>query len=308
MNMYGTNERGAESGYGRVDEWRPTPGCGIRQVLGAFAIALAGSLAIGGMGGWVVYSEWAAKQAVVMAHERLVGAEAGPVLDVGTAAHGRDLFATACIACHGADGTGVKGLGRNLVNSDFVALQSDEQMLQFLQVGRTNVNPAMPARGGREDLTDADLRDIVTYLRGVQDPRRMPELPEMVLTVAPATESEKAEALELAGGDEELAEYIASGSKLYANTCIACHGAGGVGIKGNGKALAANEFIASLDDDSLLAFIQKGRDPSDPKNTTGVGMPPKGGNPALSEDDLLDIIAYLRTLQTPTTGARGSAN
>ena len=100
-----------------------------------------------------------------------------------------------------------------------------------------------------------------------------------------------------AGGDEELAEYIASGMKLYASSCIACHGAGGVGMKGNGKALVNNEFIRGLNDDDLLAFIKRGRDPSDPKNTTGVGMPAKGGNPALSEDDLLDIICYLRTLQ-----------
>jgi hypothetical protein len=35
-------------------------------------------------------------------------------------------------------------------------------------------------------------------------------------------------------------------------------------------------------------------------------MPAKGGNPALSEDDLLDIIAYLRTLQgLPASAANG---
>jgi disulfide bond formation protein DsbB len=80
-------------------------------------------------------------------------------------------------------------------------------------------------------------------------------------------------------------------------TCVACHGAGAVGVAGLGKPLVNNAFVQSQDDDALLAFIQKGRDPSDPMNTTGVGMPAKGGNPALSEDDILDIIAYLRTLQ-----------
>ncbi len=70
-----------------------------------------------------------------------------------------------------------------------------------------------------------------------------------------------------------------------------------MGIQGNGKALVRNDFIKSLNDEDLLTFIKKGRDPGDPKNTTGVGMPPKGGNPALSDDDLLDIIAYVRTLQ-----------
>jgi mono/diheme cytochrome c family protein len=28
-----------------------------------------------------------------------------------------------------------------------------------------------------------------------------------------------------------------------------------------------------------------------------VAMPPKGGNPALSEEDLADVVAYLRTLE-----------
>jgi disulfide bond formation protein DsbB len=97
--------------------------------------------------------------------------------------------------------------------------------------------------------------------------------------------------------DEEWAEYVASGTKLYGTTCVACHGVGAVGVPGLGKALADNAFVQGQDDDALLEFIQKGRDPSDPLNTTGIGMPAKGGNPALSEDDILDIIAYMRTLQ-----------
>ncbi|QQS09523.1 MAG: cytochrome c [Phycisphaerales bacterium] len=99
--------------------------------------------------------------------------------------------------------------------------------------------------------------------------------------------------------DTSPAETIVPGS------CIACHGKGGVGIAGNGKALANNEFIRSLDDDSLLAFIKQGRSPTDPKNSTGIQMPPKGGNPAMSDDDILDVIAYLRTLQGTKPGTPG---
>ena len=46
-----------------------------------------------------------------------------------------------------------------------------------------------------------------------------------------------------------------------------------------------------------MEFIKVGRDPSDPLNTTDVAMPPKGGNPALDNDDLYDIVSYIRTLQ-----------
>jgi disulfide bond formation protein DsbB len=45
-----------------------------------------------------------------------------------------------------------------------------------------------------------------------------------------------------------------------------------------------------------MAFIKTGRPASDPLNTTGVDMPPKGGNPALSDQDLADIIAFIRSI------------
>jgi len=111
----------------------------------------------------------------------------------------------------------------------------------------------------------------------------------------------------LAGGDEETdvqaAIWVASGEQQFARVCTACHGPAGVGRAGLGKQLANSAFVQSLDDAALLAFIKKGRYPGDPTNTTGVGMPAKGGNPALSEDDLLDIIAYLRTLQRDVPAA-----
>lgn len=293
------------------DDWTPPQDSGLRATGLAILCALAIAAPVLLVGALQVRALWAARQAEIeaaFAYERIVSAPPGPPLGLDIATHGRDVFATTCVACHGADGRGVAGLGRNLVESDFVAGRSDEELLQFLITGRQAKPVAMPSRGGRDDLTDEDLSHVVAYLRGLQDPRRLPELPPLVIAPpAPPSESEKAAALEAAGGDPELAEYIASGTKLYAGTCIACHGANGVGIQGNGKALANNDFIKSLDDDALLAFIKRGRDPSDPKNTTGVGMPAKGGNPALSDDDILDIISYLRTLQPNEANARTSA-
>jgi hypothetical protein len=50
-------------------------------------------------------------------------------------------------------------------------------------------------------------------------------------------------------------------------------------------------------DEELVEFIKLGRQPDHPDNTTGVAMPPKGGNPAISDADLYDIVAWIRTLQ-----------
>jgi disulfide bond formation protein DsbB len=156
----------------------------------------------------------------------------------------------------------------------------------------------MPPKGGHEELSEADVKDILTYVRGLQDPRRLPALPAAVAAApGPVTEADKAAALAAAGGDAELAEFIAHGTKVYAGTCFACHGKDGRGLPSLGKDLVNSSFCKSLDDDALLAFVKRGRDPSDPLNTTKILMPPKGGNPALSDDDLLDVIAYVRSLQ-----------
>jgi disulfide bond formation protein DsbB len=87
-----------------------------------------------------------------------------------------------------------------------------------------------------------------------------------------------------------------AGKKIFEGTCSACHGPAGEGVEGLGKDMTTSEFIAGKTDDEMVAFLKVGRDPSDPLNTTGVAMPPKGGNPALSEADLFDVVAYVRTL------------
>jgi disulfide bond formation protein DsbB len=105
------------------------------------------------------------------------------------------------------------------------------------------------------------------------------------------------------GGDEgETSESqavgdAAHGKELYATACASCHGPNAEGVEGLGKSWMDNAFILVMSDSELLAFIKKGRSPSDPDNTTGVDMPPKGGNPALTDEDLNDIIAFMRTLQ-----------
>ena len=88
----------------------------------------------------------------------------------------------------------------------------------------------------------------------------------------------------------------AVGQTLFTNTCAACHGAQGQGVPGLGKDMTASQFIADKTDQELIDFIKVGRDPSDPLNTTGVAMPPRGGNPSLSDDDLQNIVSYIRSL------------
>jgi disulfide bond formation protein DsbB len=87
------------------------------------------------------------------------------------------------------------------------------------------------------------------------------------------------------------------GKSVYASVCVACHGPMGEGVKGLAQDMRASDFVSSKTDTELVEFIKAGRNPGDPHNVTGVGMPAKGGNPALSDQDLYNIVAYVRTLQ-----------
>ena len=53
-----------------------------------------------------------------------------------------------------------------------------------------------------------------------------------------------------------------------------------------------SEFVHGLDDQELLNFIIIGRNIWDEGNTTGVAMPPRGGNPGLTDGGKLTRRAY----------------
>ena len=97
------------------------------------------------------------------------------------------------------------------------------------------------------------------------------------------------------GGGGAADAQLARGEKLYQQTCATCHGADGHGMPKLGKDLHDNEFTKNLSDDEMLAFIIEGRPAWHEDNTQGVDMPPRGGNPTLTDEDILAIIAFQRT-------------
>ena len=102
-----------------------------------------------------------------------------------------------------------------------------------------------------------------------------------------------------AGGSsaQKVSGDVAKGKTKFEGTCASCHGNNAKGLPGLGKDLTTSTFAKGLSDADLIAFVKKGRPANDPANTTKVDMPPKGGNPALTDQDLADIVAYVRTLE-----------
>jgi disulfide bond formation protein DsbB len=64
-----------------------------------------------------------------------------------------------------------------------------------------------------------------------------------------------------------------------------------------GANLRDSTFIAARDDRQLMAFIKKGRLPGDADSVDGLFMPPRGGNPALDDAHLAQIVTILRQIQ-----------
>ena len=117
------------------------------------------------------------------------------------------------------------------------------------------------------------------------------------LAAAAAQAAAAAEATAAAGtGAEVVADTASPGEVLFRVTCPACHGSDAKGVPGLGKDMTTSAFIQSLSDAELVEFIKVGRTADDPLNTTGVAMPAKGANVALSDEDILLIVEYMRTL------------
>ncbi len=126
--------------------------------------------------------------------------------------------------------------------------------------------------------------------------------PQPTATPAPAAAAPAQDAAAGATAGDAAAQPVATagdaanGQKLYAQICVACHGPEGKGVQGLGKDLTTSTWVAGQTDGQLIEFIKKGRDPGDPLNTTGVAMPPKGGNPALKDQEIADIVAFVRSI------------
>ena len=97
----------------------------------------------------------------------------------GDAQHGKELFASYCAECHGAEGEGGRGTGVTfsrkrdlpviapaLNNAGFLAAASDEMIRHTLQYGREGT----PMRSFLvQGLSEQDLEDLVSYVRSFED-------------------------------------------------------------------------------------------------------------------------------------------
>jgi cbb3-type cytochrome c oxidase subunit III len=148
------------------------------------------------------------------------------------AAHGKTIYESRCVECHGASGRGDGPAGSHLSPAprDFTSakykirstetgsIPTDTDMAQSIKQGLAG--SAMPAWSGI--LSDADIRDVVEYLKTLS-PRFAGETPKVVALPPPVASS---------------ADSIARGQKAFDKLqCGKCHG-----TDGRGAGAVATEF------------------------------------------------------------------
>ncbi len=185
------------------------------------------------------------------------------------ARQGRHVFRNRCGSCHGMGAEG--DLGPSLNTSEFLAIASDGFLHETITKGREGT-----AMGGWSHLDARELGGILAYLRTF--PRG-----DVLSPAGTAVASES------------------RGKINFQRTCVACHGEGGRGLIG--PAIGGHDFLNAVDDHFLRETISYGRAGTAMRsNLKGTGS-----FASFSEQEIEEIIAYMRTLQTQPFNTIGVA-
>nr|WP_251048434.1 c-type cytochrome [Halomonas sp. ISL-56] len=209
---------------------------------------------------------------------------------------GEGIYGNVCSACHesGAAGAPIRG-------DEAAWAERTEQGFATLLEHSINGIGAMPARGGNPNLSDEEMEAATAYM--VEPVMEVPELgggeeaaadegavEETAAAEDEAVTEETAVASDDAASEEDAAasEEASGGSgldgeALYASSgCVACHASG----------VAGSPMLG--DSEAWAARLEKGADELYASAINGIGaMPAKGGNPNLSDEEVMAIVDYM---------------
>jgi len=124
----------------------------------------------------------------------------------------------------------------------------------------------------RAGLTGQQTRDVLTFMQNSNVP----------ISVEP---------LVFKGNTQSGSEASnLSGSEVYAQTCIACHGSNGKGTVPGAPNFTDPQGVLSQSDELLFSRVKNGfKSPG-----SAMAMPPKGGNNKLNDADIRAVIEYMK--------------
>ncbi|WP_315900607.1 c-type cytochrome [Halomonas sp. DP8Y7-1] len=222
-------------------------------------------------------------------------------------ADGEAVYGSICMACHD---TGVAGAPKR--GDEAAWAERTTKGFETLLDHALNGFNAMPARGGNPNLSDEEVHAAVAYL--VEPVMDVPAADAAATedASADATASEETAAEDTAAADTAASDPAAEdqaaddqtandeaaadgaavemdpavaaidGAAVYGGICMACHEAGIAGAPVRGDAAAWEPRLAqgfeTLYDHAINGFN---------------AMPPKGGNPSLSDDEIKAAVHYM---------------
>jgi len=197
----------------------------------------------------------------------LTTASTVPADDAGLVNKGKQLYNQNCAVCHQADAIGKPGFAPSLSNPELLSTASDKFLMATIRDGRGGTGMPPFAHLGREKV-----RTIVAFLRSHPHPKN------------------KADAIDAQApsrGDPRL------GKQWFNDICATCHGVNGDGYAagGTGTAIGKAGFLSKASDGFIRTTIKQGR-----SNTRMLGFQGVSGLANLSNQEIDDVIAYLRTL------------
>ena len=90
--------------------------------------------------------------------------------------------------------------------------------------------------------------------------------------------------------EETVTADLIAGKKVYSTTCFVCHGKDGKGAIPGVPDMTGKKTRLLQDDATLLKHATEGYQ----SKGSAMAMPAKGGNPSLTEEDLKNVIAYMK--------------
>ena len=184
---------------------------------------------------------------------------------------GDQIFNKICIQCHAADS--IVPNAPKFENKGDWAPRIAQGFDTLFQHALNGFN-AMPAKGGAADLTDQELKRVITYMANKAG-GTFPDPDAAAPADAPKADAAKAE-------DKGAAAGGADGKKVYEASCQACHGGAVPGIPHVGKK------------EDWAPRIKQGKDTLHKHALEGFNaMPAKGGNGSLSDDEVKAAVDYM---------------
>jgi mono/diheme cytochrome c family protein len=93
------------------------------------------------------------------------------------------------------------------------------------------------------------------------------------------------------------------GKAIFSKTCVTCHGPTGQGMPNLAPSLVGSAFIKSAEDSAVASVIGLGRALGDPGNKSGKVMPARGGNPFLTDEDIIHLVAFVKAIQSTSNAS-----